>query len=414
MVASESRRARAGCEDSTDERRILVVNTGSSSVKLGLFAAGRVVRRIGSAEVDRVGPSSAGARDSRPAASPPDPTDATAHQRAFRRTLRSLVPDLDSGIDAIGHRIVHGGRAFTSPTLISPSVLAVLRELVSLAPDHLPQAIAAAETLVYAAPSIPQVACFDTAFHQTLPPAARAVALPRRLGIERFGFHGLSFEYALARLRSIDACQADGRVIVAHLGSGASMAAVRHGRCMETTMGFTPAGGLVMGTRPGDLDPGMLIHLAQDGATAGELQRLINREAGLLALSELSSDMQELLGTPDPRAELAVDVFCYQARKFVGALASVLDGLDSLVFTGGIGANAAEVRTRICTGLGHLGVELDPGANAADRDIVSARDSAVTVRVIVTDEELMVARHTNALVRDTPGRTQRRNDECHR
>lgn len=414
MVVSGGRRARARPDDRADGPRILVVNTGSSSVKLGLFAAGRAVRRIGSAEDDRLEPSPPGARDRRSTASTSDPTGATAHQRALRRTLASLVPDLDSGVDAIGHRIVHGGRTFTSPILVSPSVLATLRELVPLAPDHLPQAIAAAEALLHAAPSIPQVACFDTAFHQTLPPVARAVALPRRLGIERFGFHGLSFEYALARLRSIDACQANGRVIVAHLGSGASMAAVRRGRCMETTMGFTPAGGLVMGTRPGDLDPGMLIHLAQGGATAAELQRLINREAGLLALSQFSSDMRELLATPDPRAELAVDVFCYQARKFVGALATVLEGLDSLVFTGGIGANSAEVRARICAGLGHLGVELDPRANAADRGIVSARDSAVTVRVIATDEELMVAQHTNELVRDTPGWAQRRNHECHR
>ena len=279
-----------------------------------------------------------------------------------------------------------------------PSVLADLRELVTLAPDHLPQAIAATEALLEMAPSIPQVACFDTTFHQTLPPVARAVALPRRLGIQRFGFHGLSFEYALARLRSTDASAADGRVIVAHLGSGASMAAVRHGRCLETTMGFTPAGGLVMGTRPGDLDPGILAYLAERGTTATELQRLINREAGLLALSELSSDMQEVLGSRDPRAELAVEVFCYQARKFVGALAAVLDGVDTLVFTGGIGTGSPQIRARISAGLGHLGVHFDPAANAAHHDVVSARGSAVTVRVITTDEELMIAQHTLSLL----------------
>lgn len=395
MVVKDRPRAQAGSGDRTEDSRILVVNTGSSSVKLGLFVAGPPVRRIGATAVERV-------------------TDAGGQEQALRHALRTLVPDLDAGVDAIGHRIVHGGRTFTAPVVISPPVLTALRELVPLAPDHLPQAIATAETLLDAAPSIPQVACFDTAFHQTLPPVARAVALPRRLGIERFGFHGLSYEYVLARLRSIDTCEAHGRVIVAHLGNGASMAAVRHGRCVETTMGFTPAGGLVMGTRPGDLDPGTLTYLAERGTAAAELQRLINREAGLLALSELSSDMEELLASREAHAEFAVEVFCYQARKFVGALTSVLDGVDTLVFTGGIGAGSAEIRARICAGLGHLGVDLDPAANVAKRDIVSARDAGVTVRVIATDEELVIAQHTNALVLGTRGQATRRNDERHR
>ena len=396
MAVSESRGARAGSDDGHGDRpRILVVNTGSSSVKLALFVSGPPVRRIGATEVERL-------------------IDAGGYQQGFRQALDALVPDLEGGVDAIGHRIVHGGRTFTSPVLISPPVLVRLRELESLAPDHLPQAIAAAAALLEMAPSIPQVACFDTTFHQTLPPVARAVALPRRLGVERFGLHGLSFEYALARLRSTDPLEADRRVIIAHLGNGASMAALRHGRCLETTMGFTPAGGLVMGTRPGDLDPGILTYLAERGTPAAELQRLINREAGLLALSELSSDMQDLLGTRDPRAELAVEVFCYQARKFIGALAAVLDGVDTLVFTGGIGTASPEIRSRICSGLGHLGVQLDSGANAAHHDVVSARASAVTVRVIATDEELMIARHTNALVQGGRGQAQRRNDERHR
>ncbi|HJS95228.1 MAG TPA: acetate/propionate family kinase [Solirubrobacteraceae bacterium] len=396
MAVSDSRRAWASSDDErADGSRILVVNTGSSSIKLGLFASGPPVKRIGATEVERV-------------------LDAGGYRQAFRQALGRLVPDLGAGVDAIGHRIVHGGRTFTSPVVISPPVLAGLREIESLAPDHLPQAIAAAEALLEMAPSIPQVACFDTTFHQTLPPVARAVALPRRLGIERLGFHGLSFEYALARLRSTDTREAGGRVIVAHLGNGASMAAVRHGRCLETTMGFTPAGGLVMGARPGDLDPGMLVYLVERGTTAAELAQLINREAGLLALSELSSDMQELLSSRDPRAELAVEVFCYQARKFVGSLATVLDGVDTLVFTGGIGTGSPEIRARICSGLGHLGIRLDPDANAAQHEVVSARDSAVMVRVIATDEELMIAQHTNALVLGGREQAQRRNGERHR
>jgi acetate kinase len=394
MVGSRSQRGQASPGSRGDGPRILVVNTGSSSVKLGLFAAEPAVRRLATAGVDRLGQAE--------------------HQQAVRHALGELVDDPDSDLDAIGHRFVHGGRAYISPVMISPPVLAEMRELVSLAPDHLPQAIAAVETLRDAAPSLPQVACFDTAFHHTLPAVARAVALPRRLGIERFGFHGLSFEHILTRLRSMGACEADGRVIVAHLGNGASMAAIRHGRCVETTMGFTPAGGLVMGTRPGDLDPGILVYLAEHGSAAAQLQDLINHEGGLLALSELTSDMQELLASRDGRAELAVEVFCYQARKFVGALASVLDGVDTLVFTGGIGTGSAEIRSRICARLGHLGVDLDPAANADHRDIVSRRDGAVTVRVIATDEELTIAQHTQALVVGGEGRHRRRNDERHR
>jgi acetate kinase len=391
--------------------RIMVVNTGSSSVKLGLFAAGTPIRRIAAATVDQIGPPAvpvrARQRDGSGSAARGD------HLQAFRRALHELGVDVKADVDAVGHRFVHGGRTYTSPVVISRPVLTALGELVPLAPDHLPQAIAAAETLLDAVPSVPQVGCFDTAFHHTLPPVARAVPLPPRLGIERFGFHGLSFEYALARLRSDGGNEADGRVIVAHLGSGASMAAIRQGRCLETTMGFTPAGGLVMGTRPGDLDPGMLVHLAQRGATASKLQQLINREGGLLALSGTSSDMRKLLGSRDPRAEFAVEVFCHQARKFVGALATVLDGVDTLVFTGGIGAGSAEIRARICSGLEHLGISLDPGANAAHREIVSGRDRAVTVRVMASDEELMIAEHTNAVLANAPC-TQEGPHERHR
>jgi len=283
-------------------------------------------------------------------------------------------------------------------------VVADLRALVPIDPNHLPQAIAAIEAVVRAYPAVPQVVCFDTAFHSRMPRVARLYALPRDLaegGVVRYGFHGLSYEYVVGELRRLDRGAYDGRVVVAHLGNGASMAAVRGGVGVDTTMGFTSTGGLVMGTRSGDLDPGVPLFLLEErGMSPTEVSDLVNKQAGLLGVSGTSADMRDLLEREayDGRAAEAVALFCYQAKKFLGALAAALGGLDALVFTGGIGEHAAPVRERVCEGLGFIGIRLDPDRNAAHAPVISSDDAAVTVRVVPTDEDLMVARHTRRLI----------------
>ena len=271
-------------------------------------------------------------------------------------------------------------------------------------PTHLPQAIAAIEAVGRAYPAVPQVACFDTAFHGRMPRVAKLYALPSQLaeeGVIRYGFHGLSYEYVMEELRRLDPKAAAGRIIVAHLGNGASMAAVLGGVGVDTTMGFTPTGGLVMGTRSGDLDPSVPLFLLQErGMSPTEVSDLLNKRAGLLGVSGTSADMRDLLDREptDGRAAEAIALFCYQAKKFLGALAAALGGLDTLVFTGGIGEHSATVRERVCEGLEFLGVRLDPDRNSAHARVVSSNGSAVTVRVVPTDEDLMVARHTRRLI----------------
>jgi acetate kinase len=283
-------------------------------------------------------------------------------------------------------------------------LVADLQTLVPIDPNHLPQAIAAIEAVGRAYPTVPQVVCFDTAFHSRMPRVARLYALPRQLaqeGIIRYGFHGLSYEYVMEELRRLDRDAAAGRVVVAHLGNGASMAAVRGGVGVDTTMGFTPTGGLVMGTRSGDLDPSVPLFLLEErGLTPTEVSDLLNKQAGLLGVSGTSADMRELLDREpdDMRAAEAVALFCYQAKKFLGALAAALGGLDALVFTGGIGEHSATVRERVCEGLEFLGIRLDPERNAAHAPVISSDDAAITVRVVPTDEDLMVARHTRRLI----------------
>jgi acetate kinase len=323
--------------------------------------------------------------------------------------------DDDQGLDAVGHRVVHGGSHYSQPRVITPQLVATLRELVPLAPDHLPQAIDAIEAVGHAYPALPQVACFDTAFHRHMPKTAQMYALPRQLwdtGVVRYGFHGLSCESIMHQLRAVDRTvpvaqrgeAADGRVIVAHLGNGASLTAVHHGASVETTMGFSPTGGLVMGTRAGDLDPGVLLYLLEEqGLTPSVLNTLVNKQAGLLGVSGISADMHDLLAreSTEPHAAEAIELFCYQARKFVGALAASLGGLDTLIFTAGIGEHAATVRQRICTGLAFLGIQVDPRRNEAHAPVISPDDSPVTVRVMKTDEDLMIARHTGDLMAQT-------------
>jgi acetate kinase len=306
---------------------------------------------------------------------------------------------------AVGHRLVHGGRCHVKTQKIGPRSLADIKKLVPLAPDHLPHEIRAIEVVSAWFPELVQVACFDTAFHRQMPAVAQSYPLPEKYtrgAIIRYGFHGLSYEYLLQELaREAGGAGTQGRIIMAHLGNGASMAALHDGKSLDTTMGMTPTGGLVMSTRSGDLDPGVVLYLLrEEGLAVEEVNTLLNKEAGLLGTSGISSDMQDLLDreASDAGAAAAVELFCYTARKFVGAFTAVLGGLDTLVFTGGIGENAPAIRARICHNLGFLGLGLDEVSNAANAPIISRPDSRVTVRVMQTNEELMIARHTRDLL----------------
>jgi len=384
---------------------ILSLNSGSSSLKFALYKAEPAGETLlASGAVERIGLAQGllwvrGADGGRSLLLERK-EDFSDHEAAvaavFGAAARLRLPEPS----AVGHRVVHGGAHHTAPERVDARLLADLRALVPLAPLHLPAAVAGIEAVAARFPDLPQAACFDTAFHRRMPELAQRFALPGALweaGVRRYGFHGLSYEYVLDALGDA----ARGRVVIAHLGNGASMAAVRDGVPVDTTMGFTPAGGFMMGTRSGDLDPGILVHLMRErGWGADEVERLVIREAGLLGVSGLSPDMKTLLEAREQnlQAALAVDLFCYQARKHVGALAAALGGLDTLVFTGGIGERAAPVRRQICQGLVHLGIELDPERNQAHAGTISTPPSPCTVRVIPTDEDLMIARHTRRLL----------------
>ncbi len=309
-------------------------------------------------------------------------------------------------IRAIGHRVVHGMK-HTEPARITRDLLAELRRIVPYDPDHLPQEIMLIEAFQNRLPDLPQVACFDTSFHRNMPRVAKLLPIPRRYseqGVERYGFHGLSYSYLMEELARLDGSSAKGRVILAHLGSGASLAAVANGESIDTSMGFTPASGLLMSTRTGDLDPGVFSYLARvEKMTASGFQKMVNKESGLLGISETSADMRDLLDqeATDVRSAEAVALFCYQAKKWIGSFAAALGGLDTLVFAGGIGENSPQVRARICMGLGFLGIELDEKPNAASAGVISKGNSRATVRVIHTDEELMIARAVSKEMGDT-------------
>ncbi|MEO6809413.1 MAG: acetate/propionate family kinase [Isosphaeraceae bacterium] len=390
-------------------RRILTINTGSSSLKVALYETGREETLILSGEVERIGAPGGRFRlsDADAATLIDQEGDLPDHGAALEAALAGLRryhPDL--GLGAVGHRVVHGGAHHDKPQRVTPELIAALQELVPIAPDHLPQAIQAIQAAIRAFPDLPQVACFDTSFHRHMPRIAQIYPLPRHFadeGVVRYGFHGLSYESILRQLKAAAPEEAEGRVVIAHLGNGASMAAVRGGIGIDTTMGFTPTGGLMMGTRPGDLDPGVLLYLlAERGMTPASVNELVNRKAGLLGVSGISTDMRDLLGkeATDPRAAEAITLFCYQARKYLGALAAVLGGLDTLIFTGGIGEHAPPVRLRICEGLDFLGIRVDPGRNDKDAAVISHGGGPVTVRVMRTDEDLMIALHTRELLGD--------------
>jgi len=385
-----------------DVQRILTINTGSSSLKVALYEMGRGESRILSGEVERIGApwgqmrlkDAHGVTVFDHGSDFPDPGAALEAVLAWLRRHR---PELVS-LDAVGHRVVHGGIQYQEPQWVTTQFIATLHGMVPLAPDHLPQSIQAMQVAVKAYPNLPQVACFDTAFHRHVPRIAQLYPLPRHFadqGLIRYGFHGLSYEYIMQELRTVAPKEAEGRVLIAHLGSGASMAAVRGGIGIDTTMGFTPAGGLMMGTRSGDLGPGVFLYLlAERGMKQTALNDLLNRQSGLLGVSGISADMRDLLerASADAHAAEAVALFCYQAKKYLGALTAVLGGLDTLVFTGGIGERAAAIRLRICADLEFLGIRLDPRRNEAHAPVISREGSSTTVRVMKTDENLMIAK----------------------
>jgi acetate kinase len=384
-----------------DRSCILTINVGSSSLKFALYELAERPTRLLSGRVERIGmPGSRLVMVSAECGQEEDNAVEAPDQPAAVGVMIELlgyVVGLKS-IAVVGHRVVHGGNRFFRPELITPGVLEELRRIIPYDPDHLPGEIGAIEALLRLEPDLPQVACFDTAFHHDLPRVAQMIAIPRRYeaaGIRRYGFHGLSYAYLMEELARIAGPgAARGRVILAHLGSGASLAAVRDGRCIETTMGLTPTSGLVMGTRCGDIDPGLVRFLMQaEGLSIDQFHDLVNHESGLLGVSESSSDLRDLLSRQgqDVRAAEAVELFCYRARTGLGALAAALGGVDTLVFAGGIGENSPEVRRRICDGLAFLDIAVDEARNAANNPIISPADSRVAVHVIPTDEESMIA-----------------------
>jgi acetate kinase len=389
--------------------RILTINSGSSSIKLGLYNMGKREQLLLSGSLQRIGLPAGIFQiiDANKETILEKHIELPDHETSLKVLfdwLQQYAPE--TNLDAVSHRVVHGGEKYSTPHCITPAIVSELKKIIHLAPDHLPHELKAIQATSYFYPDMIQVACFDTAFHRNMPNLAKVIALPRHYqhsGMIRYGFHGLSYEYIIQELRKEAGDKiADGRVIIAHLGNGASMAAVRHGRSVDTTMGFTPAGGLVMSTRSGDLDPGVLIYLLEErGLHPSALNELINHQAGLLGVSGISSDMRDLLDKEQSEihARQAVDLFCYQASKHLGALAVVLGGIDTLIFTAGIGENSPIVRQRICQNLAFLGIHINPQLNNANVPIISSERAPVTVRVMKTDEDLMMARHTYTLIK---------------
>lgn len=380
---------------------VLTLNAGSSSVKWALFRIGARPVRTAAGQIERIGlpdgmvtvtDVATGQRERRAVAVP--------NHAASVQLLIDQLAQCGKGlsVQAIGHRVVHGGSRYADPQVVSTEVMNELRRLSPYDPEHLPAEIAFIEAFGIEYPQVPQVACFDTGFHQHLPTVARLLAIPRRyekLGIRRYGFHGLSYAFLMGELERVAGREAaHGKVILAHLGNGASLAAVRDGVSIDTSMGFTPTSGLPMSTRSGDLDPGLVSYLARtEGMTAEQFHHMVNAQSGLLGLSEISPDLRDLLAqeSRDARAAEAVALFCYQGKKWIGAYAAALGGVEQLVFSGGIGEHAAVVRARMCEGLEFLGIRLDEGRNQANADVISSPASRVTVRVIRTDEESHIA-----------------------
>lgn len=380
---------------------LLTINGGSSSIKFALHHAEEPLTRGLNGKVDRIGLSGTKLTFHQPDGKKEASLDfaASDHKTAANFLIDWLEQEMDfASVKGVGHRVVHGMK-HTAPEVVTQELLDELHRISPNDPDHLPREIELIEAFRQRHPKLPQVACFDTAFHREMPRVAKLLPIPRRYdakGVECYGFHGLSYAYLMEELARLgDPAASKGRVILAHLGNGASLAAVRDGRSIDTSMGFTPTAGLVMSTRSGDLDPGLAPYLARtEQMSTKHFYEMVNHESGLLGVSETSSDMRDLLELEksDIRAAEAVALFCYQAKKWIGAFAAALGGLDTLVFAGGIGENAPVVRARICERLEYLGVQLNEARNAGNAAIISAENFRVTVRVIRTDEELMIAR----------------------
>ena len=386
----------------------LVLNAGSSSLKFCVYRRPAVEawRLEARGQVSGIGTS--------PRLSVSDAEGGSLDKQELDETVRDGRKALDalaawlrakyggSRVLGVGHRVVHGGPRYARPTIVGPQVLAELRELIPLAPLHQPYNLAAIDAVSERLPEVPQVACFDTSFHRGHPEVAEVIPLPlevRKAGVQRYGFHGLSYEYIASVLPEVAPEIAGGRVIVAHLGSGASLCAMKGGVSVDSSLGFTALDGLCMGTRPGALDPGVVLYLFQSlKLSVKEVEDILYKKSGLLGVSGISNDMRDLLGRSEPEARLAVDYFVYRAAKEMGALAAVLGGIDGLVFTAGIGENSAEIRRRICEASRWLGITLDAAANSKGGPRISTEKSEVSAWVIPTNEELMIARHTGTLL----------------
>jgi acetate kinase len=386
---------------------ILTVNGGSSSIKFALFETGSL-QRIFSGRIEGIGlPKGSftlkGPNKTDNFSQPIAVRDYAAAVKVLMSRIGERIPH--DQLAAVGHRVVHGGPKYWEPQLITPKMIAELHQMSPFDPEHLPGEILLTKTIQRLFPKLPQFACFDTAFHHDLPRVAQLLPIPRRYnrkGVRRYGFHGLSCEFLIHELaRRTGAKAAKGRVILAHLGNGASITAAHNRKSMDTSMSFTPTAGLVMSTRTGDLDPSVAWYLSQvENVSARQFHDMVNHESGLLGVSEISSDTRELLAREkkDVRAAEAMALFCYQIKKYICAMAGALEGLDTLVFAGGIGENAVEIRERICAGLGFLGVKLDPRKNKSRADIISAKGGRVTVHVIKTDEEWIIAKTVRRLL----------------
>jgi acetate kinase len=387
---------------------VLAINGGSSSLKFALYAPHRTL----SGKIERIGLANPTLSWSRSGGKGINkaPVAAASHSGALE-LLEGLIQNEGAAPEllGVGHRIVHGGPNNTTPRRITPELLDELERLRPFNPEHLPAQLQLIQGVSSRFPETPQVACFDTTFHAAMPMVAQTLAIPHRYhaeGVRRYGFHGLSYEFIMEELIRLDGENAARRrLILAHLGNGASLAAVRDGRSIDTSMGFTPTAGIPMSTRSGDLDPGLFLYLHQrEGMSPQAFHTMVNRESGLLGVSGTSSDLRDLLASEatDPRAAQAVELFCYQIKKWIGAFTAILGGLDSLVFTGGIGENCIIVRDRVCRGLSHLGIELDPALNEGNSAIISKPGTPVRIRVIRTDEEQMIARAVRRILKTLP------------
>jgi acetate kinase len=387
---------------------IAVLNAGSSSIKFSLFLTRGSELELdvrGQVEGIYTAPRFAAKRRDGTTVSEKSWTEGTklGHDGALDHLIAFLRSELaDDRLVGVGHRVVHGGLDYSQPVKVDAGVVAALEKLVPLAPLHQPHNLAPIRRILERAPELPQVACFDTAFHRTNPELAQRFALPQELhdaGVRRYGFHGLSYEYIASVLAQFDAKAASGRTVVLHLGNGASMCAIEAGRSITSTMGFTAVEGLPMGTRSGSLDPGVMLYLMDHrGMDARAIEKLLYNQSGLLGMSGISSDMRALLASNDPRSKLAVDLYCYRIRRELGSLAAALGGLNAIVFTAGIGENSTAIRERVCRDAAWLGVELEPAANATGGPRISTTGARVSAWVIPTNEELMIARHTRRML----------------